>query len=72
VSRLPKTLLTPARQVGRAAGVLVVRDLFRRVEAVAEAAAENAPLDRAAEQQIARLEAALVPLLEGDAASRDR
>lgn len=57
-------------KVGRAAGSAIVRDLSRRLDATAEAIAENAPLDRAAERRIAELEQALVPLLEADRAAR--
>ena len=58
-------------RVGRAAGSAIVRDLARRLDATAEAIAENVPLDRAAERRITELEQSLVSLLEADRAARE-
>jgi hypothetical protein len=59
-----------ARRLAVGIGLTEVRALEQRVAAVAECVAENSLLARALEAQVARLEAALVPVLEKRSARR--
>ena len=59
-----------ARRVAAGIGMAEVGGLEQRTEAVAECVEENAVLARALEAQVARLEHALVPVLEQRAARR--
>lgn len=54
----------PMERIGRAAGAAILRQLAQRVEATADAVAENAPLEEALERHLTGLEQRLVPLLE--------
>ena len=62
--RLPPGPLDAARRVASGIGLEQVLRLERSVDAVAEAAAENAVLDVGLDRRITELERSLVPLLE--------
>jgi DNA-binding HxlR family transcriptional regulator len=63
-NRLPPGPLDAARRVASGIGLEQVLRLERSVDAVAEAAAENAVLDVGLEHRVTELERSLVPLLE--------